>query len=257
LAVSPDGEQWLVVNASPDLRQQIAETPALQPRESPRHSPIDAVLLTNGDVDHVAGLLSLRESQPFRLFATREVLDGLGQNRIFNVAHPDLVSRHAVTLNEFFEPLAGLSVILFPVPGKIPLWLEEGDLNVGATTESTVGVTISVGGKRMTYVPGCAAVTSEVRDRIAGADILLFDGTVWRDDEMISAGVGQKTGRRMGHLPMSGHDGSIAALAGVRVGRRVFVHLNNTNATLIEGSTECRQAEEAGWEIGYDGMVLT
>jgi pyrroloquinoline quinone biosynthesis protein B len=257
LAVSPDGEQWLVINASPDLRRQIAETSVLQPRESPRHSPIGAVLLTNGDVDHVAGLLSLRERQPFTLFATRQVLTGLGQNPIFEVADRRIVSRRAVALNEAFEPLPGLSVTLFAVPGKVPLWLEEGEPDIGLATESTVGVTISASGKRVAYVPGCAAVTAEVRDRIAGADVLLFDGTVWQDDEMISAGVGQKTGRRMGHLPMSGEDGSLAALAGVRVGRRVFVHLNNTNPTLIEGSDERRRAEEAGWEIGYDGMVLT
>lgn len=256
LAVSPDGEQWLLINASPDLRQQIAATFALQPRSSPRHSPIEAVLLTNGDVDHVAGLLSLRERHSFRLFATREILDDLGRNRIFDVAHPDFVSRHAVRLDEAFEPLAGVNVTLFAVPGKVPLWLEEGEPAIGAATESTVGATISAGRKRITYVPGCAAVTSEVRDRIAGADILLFDGTIWRDDEMISAGIGYKTGRRMGHVPMSGDDGSIAALAGVSVGRRVFVHLNNTNEALIEGSAECRHAEEAGWEIGYDGMML-
>ena len=256
LAVSADGSRWLLVNASPDIRQQIAQNPALHPREGVRHSPIAALLLTNGDVDHVAGLLSLRERQPFRVYAAGEILDALNDNRVFDVANREVVPREAADLDRPFEPLPGLSATLFAVPGKVPLWLEGDDPVVGEATEATVGVTLEAGSKRVAYVPGCAAVTDAVRERIAGADLLLFDGTVYRDDEMRLAGVGEKTGRRMGHLPMSGPDGSIAALSGVSVGRRVFVHINNTNPILVEGSDERRAVEAAGWTVGHDGMAF-
>lgn len=242
------------MNASPDVRQQIAATPELQPRHAGRDSPISALLLTNGDVDHVAGLLSLRERHPFRLYATAEILAHLGTNRIFDVADPTVVPRQPIAVERSFEPLEGLSVHLFAVPGKVPLWLEGNDLVIGDETESTVGAVFEAGGRRLVYIPGCARMTSALRDRIAGANLLLFDGTVWQDDEMILAGVGEKTGARMGHMSMSGPEGSIAALADVDVHRRVFVHVNNTNPTLVEGSPERDAVERAGWQVAHDGM---
>lgn len=256
LAVSPDGEHWLLVNASPDLRQQIAATPALHPREGLRHSPIAAVLLTNGDVDHVAGLLTLRESQPFELFGTPDVLDAIAANRVFDVMNPDFVTRLRVEPGQAVAPLEGLSVTLFPVPGKVPLWLEDGQPVIGEATETTVGVMIEAGGRRLAYVPGCAQVTDALRRQVDGVDVLLFDGTVLEDDDLIRAGVGTKTGWRMGHVPMQGPNGSIAALAELALQRRVFVHINNTNPVLIEGSAERRQVEAAGWTIAHDGMVM-
>ncbi|AWB21310.1 pyrroloquinoline quinone biosynthesis protein PqqB [Methylobacterium currus] len=256
LAVSADGDHWLLVNASPDIRQQLFDTPALHPREGLRHSPIRAVLLTNGDVDHVAGLLTLREGQPFRLHATRGILDSIGDNRVFDVMAQGLVERVEIALNEPFSPVPGLSVTLFPVPGKVPLWLEDGTPEIGAETESTVGAMIEAGGKRLAYVPGCARVTEGLKERISGVDALLFDGTVLADDDMIRAGVGTKTGWRMGHLPMTGEGGSVAALAEVPIGRRVFVHINNTNPVLIEGSEERRGIEAAGWVVAHDGLAL-
>ncbi|MFH6783118.1 MULTISPECIES: pyrroloquinoline quinone biosynthesis protein PqqB [Methylobacterium] len=256
LAVSADGDHWLLVNASPDIRQQLSETPALHPREGLRHSPIRAVLLTNGDVDHVAGLLTLREGQPFRLHATRGILDSIADNRVFDVMARGVVERAEIALNEAFSPVPGLTVTLFPVPGKVPLWLEDGTPEIGAETESTVGAMIEAGGKRLAYVPGCARVTDGLKDRVAGVDALLFDGTVLADDDMIRAGVGTKTGWRMGHVPMTGEDGSVAALAEVPIGRRVFVHINNTNPVLVEGSDERRGIEAAGWIVAQDGLTL-
>lgn len=254
MAVSADGDRWLVINGSPDIRQQIAATPELHPRQGARHSPIAALLLTNGDVDHVAGILGLRERQPFRLFATGATHDALRDNRIFEVADPLLVTRETINLNATFEPLSGLRIELFAVPGKVPLWLEGEAPRIGESGESTVGVAVSGEGRRLVYVPGCAAATPEVLERLDGADVLLFDGTLWRDDEMIVAGVGEKSGRRMGHMPISGPDGSLKVLAGIKTKRRVYVHINNTNPVLIAGSDERRLAEDAGWEIGYDGM---
>ena len=247
----------MLLNASPDIREQIAATPDLYPRREERDSPIAAVALTNGDVDHVAGLLSLRERQSFVLYATAEILAALSENRMFNVLDRDLVQRETIRLGRRFEMLPGLAVELFAVSGKVPLWLEDTAADTHRDTGSTVGVTVTVGDRRVVYVPGCGGLNSSLRDHAEGADLLLFDGTLWRDDEMIEAGLGSKTGRRMGHMPMSGDDGSIAALADTPVERRVFVHINNTNPVLIEGSPERVQAEEAGWTIAHDGMEFS
>ena len=256
IALSEDGENWLLVNASPDIRQQIAATPELHPRQGVRHSPISAVLLTNGDVDHVAGLLTLRESQPFDLYATNGVRDAVDANRIFSVCAPEIVKRLPVQIGQVFEPVAGLKIEMFAVPGKVALWLEDAAMKIGEATENTVGLEVTAGGKRLLYIPGCAEVTEAVRERIAGADALLFDGTMWTDSEMIETGLGHKTARRMGHVPLSGEGGSIESLADVSVGRRIFVHINNTNPVLVESSRERIVAESSRWEIGYDGMRI-
>jgi pyrroloquinoline quinone biosynthesis protein B len=257
LAVSPDGERWLLVNASPDIRQQFFATPALHPRRSLRHSPVEAVLLTNGDVDHVAGLLTLREGQPFRLHATRSILDSISANRVFDVMAAGIVTRSEVALDEPFWPVPGLSVTLFAVPGKVPLWLEDGTPEIGAETETTVGAMIAANGRRLAYVPGCARVTDGLRRRLSGVDALLFDGTVLADDDLIRAGVGTKTGWRMGHVPMTGENGAIAALADTDLGRRIFVHINNTNPVLVEESAARREVEAAGWTVAHDGLTLS
>ncbi len=256
LALTSDGENWLVVNASPDIRQQIAATSELHPRHGARHSPIAAVLLTNGDVDHVAGLLTLRESQPFKLYATNATRESVDANRIFSVAAPEIVPRLPIVLGEPFEAVPGMRVEMFAVPGKVPLWLEDETMKIGEATETTVGLDIVADGKRMLYIPGCAEVTQAVKARIAGADVLLFDGTLWTDNEMIDAGLGHKSARRMGHVPMSGEGGSIEGLADVGARRRIFLHINNTNPVLIDDSRERASAEASGWEVGYDGMRI-
>ena len=257
IAVSPDGERWLLVNASPDIRQQIQANPAMHPREGLRHSPIHAVLLTNGDVDHVAGLLTLREAQRFTLYATPGILGSVTDNRVFDVMAADIVARSPIAVDAPFEPVPGLRVTLFSVPGKVPLWLEDASMQIGAETETTVGAMIEAGGKRLAYVPGCARVTDGLKGRIAGVDALLFDGTVLEDDDMIRAGVGTKTGWRMGHIQMNGPEGSIASLADVAIGRRVFVHINNTNPVLVEGSAERDGVEARGWTVAHDGLSLS
>ncbi|QEN86561.1 pyrroloquinoline quinone biosynthesis protein PqqB [Labrys sp. KNU-23] len=256
IAVSANGADWLLLNASPDIRQQILAVPALQPREFPRHSPIAAVLLTNGDVDHVAGLLGLRERQAFTLYGTAETLDSLAGNRVFDVLARDVVRRRAVLPGQSFEAVPGLTVTLVPVPGKLPLWREDEPMRLGEESEATVGAILAGGSRRIAYIPGCAAVPPWLRETIADADLLLFDGTLWEDDEMIRHGVGTKTGRRMGHMPIAGPEGSMAALSGLPVRQRVFIHLNNTNPVLVEGSPERRAVETAGWQVAHDGMVF-
>lgn len=250
------GDGWAIINASPDIRAQMAATAALHPT-GPRQMPLHSVLVTNGDIDHVAGLLTLRESQPFALFATPAIHDTLADNPMFGVMRADLVPRAQVAPEVPFTLAPGLEATIFAVPGKVPLYLECDVVETGLIGETTVGVELRAGGKRVLYIPGCACIPDWLAARIAGADALLFDGTLWDDDEMIRAGLGQKTGRRMGHMPVSGEDGSIAALAGVSVGRRVFVHLNNSNPLTDPDSAETASALAAGWQVARDGMEFT
>lgn len=256
LAVSADGARWLLLNASPDIRRQIATTPALFPHGDERHSPIAAVLPTNADVDHVTGLLGLRERQVLTLWGTRQTLDTLAANRIFDVLAADCVERRVVPLGEPFEPLPGLTLELFTVPGKVPLWLEQGDVVTDQESEGTVGVAIEAGGRRLLYVPGCARMTAKLEARVARAHAVLFDGTLFDDEEMIREGLGAKTGRRMGHMPMTGPGSSLEAFATHAGVRRIFVHINNSNPALIEGSPEADVIAAAGWEIATDGLEI-
>jgi pyrroloquinoline quinone biosynthesis protein B len=256
LAVSVDGENWLLLNASIDLRQQILATPKLQPQEAGRHSPILGVVLTNADVDHAAGLLTLRERQRFTIWGTKSTLDTIGANRIFDVVAHDVAPRRAVSLGEPFEPLPGLRAELFPVPGKAPLWLEEGEVVTDALGEGTVGVAVEAAGRTLVYAPGCARATEDLHARIARAHALFFDGTLFTDDEMIVGGLGEKTGRRMGHMPVAGPGGVLEALGRHAHVRRILTHINNTNPILIEGSPEEAKVKAAGWEVAYDGMEV-
>lgn len=268
LAASADGRGWVLFNASPDIRQQIANTPELQPgADAPlRSTPIQAVVLTNADVDHVAGLLSLRERQPFAIYAATQVLAVLDASPIFDVLDRVIVPRRELRLDGATEICAadgqktGVTVEAFAVPGKVPLYLENSaapEADFRSDSGDTVGLRLTAEGcGKAFYIPGCARIDKELRLRLEGADLLLFDGTVYTDGEMISAGVGQKTGTRMGHLAMSGATGSIASLAGVTAGRRIFIHINNTNPVLDERSAEHAAVREAGWEVAHDGMEI-
>ncbi len=266
IAVSADGARWCLFNASPDLRQQIAENRQLHPRTGKRHSPIAAVVLTNGDVDHVAGLLNLRESQPLALYASGRVLRTLADNSIFNVLNPDFVARREFALDRPFAVTTrdgadiGLSVEAFAVPGKVALYLEDPGAgeNFGTRAGDTVGLRIAERNSDTCfyYIPGCAAMTPALADRLRGAALVLFDGTLWTDDEMVAGGVGVKTGQRMGHISMSGPDGTMAAFAGLDVARRMFIHINNTNPVIVDDSPERAEVAAAGWEVARDGMEI-
>ncbi len=255
LAVSSDAAAWAILNASPDIRHQLAATPCLHPLGN-RGSPIASVLLSNGDLDHVAGLLTLREQQPFDLFATQGILDVLAANPIFGALDPTRVRRRPLVMDEPEQIAPGLAATLFAVPGKVPLYLEGATVQTDLVGEQTVGVHLSCDGQSAFYIPGCAAMPDWLADRIDGADLLFFDGTLWDDDEMVTMGLSQKTGRRMGHMSMNGPDGSIAALADLDIGRRIFVHMNNTNPVLRPDAAERAKAEAAGWTIATDGMEV-
>jgi pyrroloquinoline quinone biosynthesis protein B len=254
LAVSADGRRWLLLNASPDLRAQLEATPVLQPQGDRRSSPIEAVVLTGAEVDQIAGLLHLRERQPFSIHGTAATLGAIADNPIFGVLAQDVVERHTVALQEPFS-VAGIEAELFAVPGKVPLYLERGDPQTAEESGANVGVELRAGGARLVFVPGAAAVTPALMERLARADVVMFDGTLFTDDEMIRNGSGSKTGRRMGHVPIDGMNGSLQALAGLST-RRLYIHINNTNPILIDGSPERRRVESAGFEVAADGMEI-
>lgn len=255
LAVSLDGRDWAVLNASPDIRQQMLETPAMHPRAL-RHTPVSSVLLTNGDIDHIAGLLSLREQTPFTLYATGDILDVLAQNRIFDAVSREKVPRERVALNTDIPLLPGLAARLFAVPGKVPLFMEGDSVQTDLMGEQTVGLRLEGGGRVAYYIPGCAEVTPDLLTHLQDADHLFFDGTLWDDDEMIRTGTGIKTGRRMGHIPISGPEGSLAKLAHLKAAK-TFIHINNTNPILQPGSHERAKVLAAGWTIAQDGQEIT
>ena len=265
IAVSADGERWLLVNASPDLRQQIAATPALHPRPGTlRNSPIAAVALTGAEVDTLMGLLHLRERQPFRLYGAEPSLTVLHENPIFRALNPAFVARAALPLGAAFEPRdaagapLGFTLEAYAVPGKVPLFAEQGGADPGvAEAGETIGLALTAGGGRLHYIPGCAMMTPALAARLKGAECVLFDGTLYSDDEMIAAGAGPKTGRRMGHMPITGPGGTLEAFAPLGVARRILIHLNNTNPALPDDSPERAHVMRQGWEVAEDGMEVT
>jgi len=266
IGISADGRQWFLINASPDLREQINRQSQLHPAEGLRSLLIAGMILTNGDVDAVAGLLHLRERTPFKIYAHARILDVLDANPIFKVLAPDLVTRETLLTNTTTILRgpdgvdSGLRVTPFAVPGKIALYMEttsEGQ-NFGTEEGDIIGLEITheSHADRVVFIGNCATVDDAVRARCAGAAVLFFDGTLWRDDEMVTRGEGVKTGQRMGHISMAGSAGTMAALADLDIGRRVFIHINNTNPALLGDSPERAELEAAGWQVAEDGMEI-
>jgi pyrroloquinoline quinone biosynthesis protein B len=253
VAASADGARWLLVGASPDLRQQIVENPAMAPRAA-RHSPIAGVVLVSADIDGLAGLLVLREQQAFKIFAPASTLKILAENALFASLDVALVERVEIAAGIPVDTGFGLTLTLLEMPGKTPLYHEAR----GATAPEaaiTYAARIEGGGRVAIVAPACAEVTDAVLGRLDDADVLFFDGTLFTDDEMIRGGLSQKTGRRMGHVSVAGDNGSLARLAAHR-GRRIYLHINNSNPMLLEDSPERNQVTQAGFEVAYDGMMV-
>ncbi len=259
VALTGDDERFVLVNASPEILTQVQRTPALTPR-SPRHSPIGAVVLTNGDLDHVLGLFSLRESWPLAVYATASVWRGLEASvflrtlRRFEgqLAVRTLVLGEETELADATGVPFGVRLRAFPLPGKLPVHLVG---HADGSAEDNIGLALTGGGgPRLCYAAACARVDDAVRTELARHDVVLFDGTFYREDELVRLGLSKSVAKDMAHVPIDGGTGSLEMLAKVR-GRRIYTHVNNTNPIL--GPTEERRlVETAGWEVAFDGMEI-
>lgn len=263
LAVSQDGEGWFLLNASPEIRQQIECSPPLHPR-GPRHSPIRAIVLTNGDLDHCLGLFSLRESHPLVIYATERVRRGVAEaNVIFRTLQrfPEQVTWRTLKLGREEElsgtdgAPSGLSVVALPAPGKLPIHLEG---LMASDPEDNVGLWIRARatGPLAVYLTSVASVDDELLQAVQEPDCLWFDGTFWSSDELIRLGLSTRRAEDMAHLPVGGPRGSLARLAGLTARRKIYTHINNTNPILVQDSPERRALEEARWEVAVDGMEV-
>ncbi len=252
----------VLLNASPDILAQIAATPELWPT-SPRDTGIGAIVLTNGDIDHTAGLFSLRESQPLAIYATDAVREGLvGRNAMMRtlarfeghvVWRPLRLDADTVLADVTGAPL-GLHVRARAAPGKLPVHL------VGTSEpspEDNVALWITDATSKVTLVYASAAASAApLRAHLDGVDALLWDGSFWSSDELIRLGLGTSRAEDMAHLPVGGFEGGLAALAGLRIGTRVLTHVNNTNPILDARSPERKQVEDAGFVVATDGMEI-
>ena len=265
VAVSADGEAWFLLNASPEIRAQIEGFPALHPRRV-RHSPMEGILLSNGDLDHTLGLLCLRESHPLVVYATESVRRGFVEHNVLyrtlqrfpgQVSWRTLPIGTEVELSKGGGAPSGLSVQALAVPGKLPLHLEGLETAPGEGDNVGFRIREHGSGRVLVYLSAVGRLTREVLSAAERADCLFFDGTFWSEDELRELGASEKRAGEMAHLPIGGEGGSLAALGGLRTPRRIYIHLNNTNPVLREDSPERATVERAGWQIARDGMELT
>jgi pyrroloquinoline quinone biosynthesis protein B len=263
VAITNDGEHWFLLNASPEIRQQIEGFPGLWPRR-PRHSPIAGILLGNGDMDHCLGLLSLRESHPLVVYAADAVRKGFCEGNVlyrtlqrfpdqvrWRALRPGLEEPLLIHEGEATRP-SGLAVTALPVPGKRPLHLE----GLGpASPEDNLGFRIreTATGKTLAYLSAVGAIDERVRVAVAGADAVFFDGTFWSSDEMVAGGLGTRRAEDMAHMPVGGPEGSLRFLENA-TGRCILIHVNNSNPILRDDSVERATVAAAGVEVAYDGM---
>jgi len=264
VAVSADGEAWFLLNASPEIRAQIEGFPALHARRL-RDSPVQGIVLTNGDLDHTLGLLCLRESHPLVVYATEPVRRGFVESNVLYRTlqrFPGQVGWRTLRVGAEVElwkdggDPSGLSIEAFAVPGKLPLHLE--GLGLVPDPCDNVGLRIRERGSRraLVYLSAVGRLMPEVLSAAERADCLFFDGTFWSEEELRELGASEKRASDMAHLPIGGVGGSLAALSGVGAARRIYIHLNNTNPVLREDSAERAAVERAGWEVARDGMEI-
>jgi pyrroloquinoline quinone biosynthesis protein B len=264
IAVSADGVRWYPINASPDIRQQIESFSALHATGAVRGTPIQAILLTNADIDHITGLLSLREFQPLCIYSTKQVMDWvLESNAVFRAIRlfPSQCTWKTVVTSGQYEVIgvdgkdSGIRYEAFAVPSKPPAYLM--DL-VSDWSEETIGykITDATSGRSFAYVPGIKQIDPEMLARLSGCNCIFLDGTFWSDDELMKLGITDKSALAIGHIPIGGPDGSLRTLAALSDVRKIYIHINNTNPILIEDSPERRAVEDAGWEVAFDGMDL-
>lgn len=264
-AAGSEGEKqsWFLLGASPDLRAQIESSPELHPREGVRQSPIAGAVLANADVDHAFGLLLLRELQPLRVYATESVRRIVSEdNSMFGMLQriPGQVTWTNFTPGTMF-PLestsvedAGLRCRALSLGTHFPAYVSAQRQSQLSYEEASLGLSVGTSsGKRLAYLPAVPQIDDALMKELESADVLLFDGTFWSDDELIRIQGSGQTAQQMGHVPVSSAEGSLSKLAGLRCPRKIYIHINNTNPMLNEAGPEYRQVREAGWEIAEDG----
>jgi pyrroloquinoline quinone biosynthesis protein B len=261
IAVSADGQDWVLFNASPDILAQIRANPCLQPGRGLRDTGIAGVVLIDAQIDHTTGLFMLREGKPLDVWCTDQVNEDLTMgNPVFKVlSHFCTVRRQALQVippRPFTVPrVAGLRFTPVPLASKAPPYSPHrhdphpGD-NIGVLIEDTAS------GQKTFYAPGFGAMEDHLEPYLADSDCVLLDGTFWTDDEMIRLGISTQTARAIGHLPQSGPDGMIALLANYTKPRKILIHINNTNPILDEDSPERAELTRAGIELAHDGMLI-
>ena len=276
IAVSGDGESWFLLGASPDLRSQIEATPELHPRTGVRQSPISGVVLTSADLDHVLGLLLLRELQPLQVFSTMSVLHVLRRdNSFFGMLQriPRQVEWSTFVPATDFELMSsngdrsGLVCTPVPLGTRYPAYVTQSRVEQLRPEDAVTGLIVESsgeslmtgesGGQRLAYLSAVGHIDDALIETLRGVDVLLFDGTFWSDDELIRVESSGATARQMGHVPVGGPDGSLRRLARVRAKKKIFIHINNTNPMLNEASAEYREVRDAGWELAEDGWQCT
>jgi pyrroloquinoline quinone biosynthesis protein B len=260
-AVSSDGRRWFLLNASPDVRDQLAWLPSNGAPSTVRHVPIEGVILTDAEVDHSLGLVLLREAARLPLYATSAIQSVLEDDSRFlpvarafaSVPATELPLHEPVELRDRAGAASGLLVEAFVVPAGPPRFARS------AGAGHTVGLFVREveSGATCAFVPGCGDLTPPLVERLAAANILLFDGTFWRDEEAVALGISDRTAREMDHLPISGPGGSLERLAALPCRYRVYTHINNTNPILLERSPERAAVVQAGMTVGYDGLHMT
>jgi pyrroloquinoline quinone biosynthesis protein B len=265
VAISPAESTWLLLNASPDLRQQLSENPEFAPREKTRSTPIAAIILTSADVDCVLGLLHLREFQPLRIYSTLSVQRALTEeNTLFRTLErsnppvrweilplnqPTPVFQAASTTNN-----ANLFCKAVPLGGNFPDYVSDALRLKLNEEESVIGLHFVQNERRFFYAPTLPGRGEDWRRCVSESDLALLDGTFWSDDEMIKVHGSGESARKMGHLPLSGAQGLLEQLQLNGDVRRVLIHMNNTNPALDSDSQANREVRDAGWEIAHDGM---
>ena len=265
LAISADSEHWFLLGASPDLRAQIESSPDLHPHPSDngtRHSPISGAILLNADIDHILGLLLMRELQPLHIYSTNSVRQIVEDNSMFAMLRrvEGQLSWSSISLTKWF-PLFGpthtkiaLRCRALSLGTHFPAYVPSERLSQLDPRESSLGLIVETSSKkRLAYLPAVPKITDELLSELDSVDVLLFDGTFWSDDELIRIQGSGQTAQQMGHVSLSSPSGSLAQLAHLTRPRKIYIHINNTNPMLNEDSSEYRQVRKPGWETAEDG----
>lgn len=262
VCITADDQDWFLIQASPEIRQQIESFPSLHPSHL-RHSPIQAIVLTNGDLDHCLGLLSLRESYPLVVYATERVQQGfIENNSLYRTLQrfPNQITWRRLSLGHEIPLLrgngkpSGLTIEAVTVPGQRPLHLRTTQLS--DDPEDNVGLKIceTSTGRTLLYLSSVKKISPEVYECLCSADCIFFDGTFWSENELLAVDSKGKKAQEMAHMPIGEKEGSLSLLAKIHIPRRIFIHVNNTNPILREDSLERQLVQDAGWQVAYDGL---